>query len=218
MKVELARKFYNASGNPEFNRPFSERSKKIVSKVLPALKEHICPKMSVLEIGCGNGRFMFECEKLGADVSGIDCADQVLESGKEFAKKIGSKVKFILGDAVTLENIISKFDVILLLGNSIVEYSYQDFERMCSSVCSKLKDGGKFIVQMKNDYHLTSVSDEKQGLLISNYNIPDKGIFEYHSYYYTIAFAVYILSKHFIVDYQNNDGLFTIIAKKKYQG
>ncbi|WP_339811899.1 class I SAM-dependent methyltransferase [uncultured Imperialibacter sp.] len=45
---------------------------KAASRVLPVVLEHIQPK-SVLDIGCGNGSWLYQFQKLGiADISGVD--------------------------------------------------------------------------------------------------------------------------------------------------
>lgn len=65
---------------------------------------------TVLELGCGDGRNLFELAKRGFEVTGVDLA------GKEFveekAKKEKLKINFIEGDITNLK-LNQKFDVII---------------------------------------------------------------------------------------------------------
>ena len=84
---------------------------------------------TVLDIGCWDGFFSFECEKRGAKVTAIDNRQQekFVESsyglnikgtdGFKIAKKLlNSKVKFKYMDIYDLEKLNKKFDVVLLFG------------------------------------------------------------------------------------------------------
>jgi 2-polyprenyl-3-methyl-5-hydroxy-6-metoxy-1,4-benzoquinol methylase len=73
---------------------------------------------SVLDIGCGSGRYMFEAVRRGAsDVVGLDAASGALETARKMATKLGmeKKVQFIESDFLDLK-IERKFDVVFAVG------------------------------------------------------------------------------------------------------
>jgi 2-polyprenyl-3-methyl-5-hydroxy-6-metoxy-1,4-benzoquinol methylase len=73
---------------------------------------------SVIDIGCGSGRYMFEAVQRGAsDVVGLDAASGALEAARKMATKLGmeKKVQFIESDFLDLK-IERKFDVVFAVG------------------------------------------------------------------------------------------------------
>lgn len=73
---------------------------------------------SVLDIGCGSGRYMFRSvQKNAAYVAGVDAAAGALEKAKVIAAdlNIGNKLEFILGDFLDC-SFDRKFDIIFAVG------------------------------------------------------------------------------------------------------
>lgn len=73
---------------------------------------------SVLDIGCGSGRYMFEAVRRGAgEVVGLDAAPGALDAARNMAIKLGmnDKVKFIESDFLDLA-IERKFDIVFAVG------------------------------------------------------------------------------------------------------
>jgi ubiquinone/menaquinone biosynthesis C-methylase UbiE len=73
---------------------------------------------TVLDIGCGTGRYSIECAKRGAKrVVGIDFAPHMIEFTKDIAEKMGVSdvCEFIQGDFMG-HQFDEKFDVVLGLG------------------------------------------------------------------------------------------------------
>jgi SAM-dependent methyltransferase len=98
----------------------------------------------------------------------------------------------------------NEFDVVFLVGNNIVEFSLSDIDSICQQVRKILKDSGVFCVAMNDCYiHNNGKKIEikdynaENGLMISHYIIPEKGTFEYHSYFWTVSMAKFICSKYF---------------------
>src|SRR6516165_8651108 len=71
--------------------------------------------MKVLDLGCGDGTTALPEAKLGADVTGIDIARNLVEAGNRRAAKQGlSNLKFQEGDASNLEQLPDKvFDLVV---------------------------------------------------------------------------------------------------------
>ena len=73
---------------------------------------------SVLDVGCGTGRYMFEAIRRGADnVIGIDAAHGAIEAGRQMALNLNLKEKaqFIQSDFLDFD-IRKPFDIIFAVG------------------------------------------------------------------------------------------------------
>jgi cyclopropane fatty-acyl-phospholipid synthase-like methyltransferase len=73
---------------------------------------------SVLDIGCGTGRYMFEAAKQGStDVVGLDAASGAIESARKLSDRVGfsDKVSFLQADFMDY-NPGRKFDILLAVG------------------------------------------------------------------------------------------------------
>lgn len=73
---------------------------------------------SVLDIGCGTGRYSIECAKRGASrIVGIDFAPSMIEFSRKIARQmnVADKCEFICGDFPTY-TFDETFDVVLALG------------------------------------------------------------------------------------------------------
>lgn len=64
----------------------------------------ITPGMKVLDLGCGDGTTAIPAAQAGADVSGVDIAENLVEAGKVRAKAAGlTNCSFQQGDATDLQ-------------------------------------------------------------------------------------------------------------------
>src|SRR3954465_4763544 len=75
----------------------------------------ITTPIRVLDLGCGDGTTAVPLARLGADVTGIDIAQNLVEAGNRRAAKAGlSRLKFQKGDACNLEGAADRsFDLVL---------------------------------------------------------------------------------------------------------
>ena len=63
----------------------------------------VTPELKVLDLGCGDGTTAVPMAQLGADVTGIDIASNLVEAGNRRATELGlSNLKFQEGDACDL--------------------------------------------------------------------------------------------------------------------
>src|SRR3954463_13899612 len=71
--------------------------------------------LNVLDLGCGDGTTAIPAAKLGADVTGVDIAKNLVEAGNIRAKKEGlTNVTFEEGDATGLHQLKDEiFDVVV---------------------------------------------------------------------------------------------------------
>ncbi len=73
---------------------------------------------SVLDVGCGSGRYMFEAVRRGAgEVVGIDAAAGALEAARRLAGKLGfrDRVQFMESDFMDFK-VERKFDIVFAAG------------------------------------------------------------------------------------------------------
>ena len=68
----------------------------------------------VLEIACGTGRFTVMLAECGADITGLDISEPMLQEGREKAQRAGvaDTVEFMRGDAARLPFPDDHFDVV----------------------------------------------------------------------------------------------------------
>ena len=95
---------------------FSEVAKHI-EKVAEEFVERldIKPGMKVLDVACGSGNLAVNAAQKGADVTGIDIADNLVESAKKRAEALGLDIKFEQGDAEALPYDDNTFDVVMTM-------------------------------------------------------------------------------------------------------
>jgi ubiquinone/menaquinone biosynthesis C-methylase UbiE len=112
--------FMNAPANPNkalWEKGDFTRIADTMRKSGEALVEKIgiTKGMKVLDLGCGDGTTALPAAKLGADVSGIDIARNLVEAGNRRAAERGlTNLKFQEGDASNLEQVPdSSFDLVV---------------------------------------------------------------------------------------------------------
>lgn len=122
----------------EINKTFLDNKFKQVAKL-------IASNSKVLDIGCNNGNlrlFLNNCKYFG-----IDMDEKHI---KELIKnKIKAKVADLNKDELPFQN--EKFDYILLL--DVLEHVINP-ERLLKDSKNKLKENGKLIITLPNDYHI----------------------------------------------------------------
>ena len=71
------------------------------------------PGMKVLDVACGTGNQSIPAARAGAQVTGVDIANNSLEQARQRAEAEGLKIRFMEGDAEQLPFDAAEFDVVL---------------------------------------------------------------------------------------------------------
>jgi 2-polyprenyl-6-hydroxyphenyl methylase/3-demethylubiquinone-9 3-methyltransferase len=127
---------------------------------LTYIRDQICahfgrdPKMppslsglTVLDIGCGGGLVAEPLTRLGADVTGIDPAQETIEAAKTHAQGAGLDIAYRAATAETLADEGKQFDAVLLL--EVVEH-VPDVPAFLKRLAPLVKPGGVMILSTLN--------------------------------------------------------------------
>ena len=203
---DASRKHYNAAGVHPTTDPDDPRSQFAVDRYEECLSKLIRPGMRGLDLGCNAGRFTFAMEKMGAIATGIDCAEIPLLHAKKVAQKRKSRCQFNIGDMEYLPYKANSFDLALLPQNNGY-LSYQTLESLTFQLKEILSDNGIFLVIMHDELvkragekALPERYDVQTGLIGGNRAIPNKGTYAAPWVFWTVAFAKYIIEKHFSLE------------------
>ena len=96
---------------------------------------------SVLDIGCGEGRFSRVLAELGAGVTGLDLTEPLIETARSLA--VGNET-YVIGDAENLIDI--QDDSFDLAVSYIVMVDLLDYRSSIDAAFRVLRPGGRFIV------------------------------------------------------------------------
>jgi len=98
---------------------------------------NIRPGMRVLDVACGTGNLALPAARLGASVTGVDIAPNLLEQARETAKRAGLTVQFDEGDAEKLPYEDGSFDAVITMFGAMFaprpELTAAELKRVCRS-------------------------------------------------------------------------------------
>ena len=220
---DATRKHYNAAGVHPTTDPDDPRSQFAVERYENHLPKLIKPGMRALDLGCNAGRYTFAMEDMGAITTGIDFAEIPLRHAKRVAEKRKSRCQFNIGNIAALPYKQNSFDLALLPQNNGY-LSYQTLESLTVQLKEILSDNGLFVViihdelvKRAGDETLPERYDVQTGLIEGNRAIPDKGVYAAPWVFWTVAFAKFIIEKHFALEdiEQIEENRFMLVFRNK---
>ena len=101
--------------------------------------------MKVLDLGCGDGTTAIPAAKLGADVTGVDIAGNLVKAGNERATALGlANCSFQEGDACNLEEVAdSEFDLVVSIFGAM--FAPKPFD-VANEMVRVTKPGGRIVM------------------------------------------------------------------------
>jgi 2-polyprenyl-3-methyl-5-hydroxy-6-metoxy-1,4-benzoquinol methylase len=118
---------------------------------------------SVIDLGCATGFYTRLIRSLGADVTGVDIAQEAIDHAKKREANEPSGVNYVVADAGELAK-LGDFDVAtaVLLLNGVGDFS--EMERVCQAIHRNLTDGGRLCVLTLNpEFSLAGPNATKYG-------------------------------------------------------
>ena len=96
---------------------------------------NIQPGTRVLDVACGTGNLALPAARLGATVTGVDIAPNLLEQAREIAKREGLNIQFDEGDAEKLPYEDGAFDAVITMFGAMFaprpELTAAELKRVC---------------------------------------------------------------------------------------
>ncbi|MBN2082643.1 class I SAM-dependent methyltransferase [bacterium] len=122
----------------------TESLKPLMAQLLPLVK----PGLRVLDLCCGAGAAAFMLEDAGCRVIAVDQSSALLEMGRAEARARGSAVEFIQADVLEYEGETAAFDLVICLGNALLDFPPPRFPRFRELAYAALKPGGRLVLEI----------------------------------------------------------------------
>ena len=103
--------------------------------------------LDLLDVGCGGGLLAEPLARLGADVVGIDAAENSIRAAGVHAQESGLAIDYRVATAEALAEEKKRFDVIVAM--EVVEH-VADLEVFLGACCTLLKAGGAMVIATLN--------------------------------------------------------------------
>lgn len=133
-----------------------------IQKMLPNLKDK-----SILDLGCGSGRFTFLLEKEEPRIiTGIDLSQQMLDIAREKSSSNNSKAVFVKGDINNLD--LSKTGTVDFIFSSTTFHYIPDITSLFSQLYSLLNTGGSCILTLMHPVYTAGYPIDKNGVFPSD--------------------------------------------------
>jgi ubiquinone/menaquinone biosynthesis C-methylase UbiE len=95
------------------------------------------PGMKVLDVACGTGNLALPAARVGADVTGVDIAPNLIDQAIANAQREGLKAKFDVGDAEDMPYSDGEFDVVMTMFGAMFaprpDITASELKRVCKS-------------------------------------------------------------------------------------
>lgn len=126
--------------------PDSPGSRRAIATMGPALAPLVEPGDRVLDLCCGAGAWSFFFDELSADVTGTDVAAHMIDRARRESERRDSTATFHVGDVLTRDLGEERYDLALLMGNTVADLPPSGLSRLAAGVHRALRPGGRFAV------------------------------------------------------------------------
>jgi len=163
--------------NTQADRGLWAGSRDLIAKELEikAIISYITDGMDILDFGCGNGITAMElARRFNSRVSGIDFAEEMIQSAKKLSKDITFKgsVNFQTGDIQNLKFHSHKYDIIYTERMIINLPNWEAQKEAISLILSLLKPGGRYLMCENSQDGLDKINQYRKEILLPEITPP----------------------------------------------
>ena len=162
--------FYDKMINPE----------EVIKNKTAFYRKIITPDMhSAADVGCGTGSDSIALALNGLDVIGFDPASEMIIKAKQNSAKYDLKILFSVNPAEKIPaKYYGKYDIVVSMGNAIVNVSPDNIDRAFKNIYSLLKPQGVFLMQilsyrviLKNNKRIINITKHDNNFYVKFYDI-----------------------------------------------
>jgi SAM-dependent methyltransferase len=128
-----------------------------IAQIGPHLTSLFKPGDRALDLCCGAGPTAFFLEEHGASVTAIDLAPGLIKLARAEALGRHSQIEFIQANVLTYPLGDGIYDLVICLGNAILDFPHESFPKFRDEVFGALKRGGRFALGYRDG--LSRVAD-----------------------------------------------------------
>lgn len=127
-----------------------------VRKVEQIILSKLKPVSSILDLGCGSGRFSIGAAQMGFNVTGVDITPEAINAAKQKAEKLGVKnINFLVGDMTNLPFQNKSFDYVFCPRFSInAVATFSQRKKAVEEMLRVVKDDGTVFIESFNKLYL----------------------------------------------------------------
>lgn len=106
---------------------------------------------SISDVGCGTGVDSISLVQLGLNVTAFDPSVEMINTAKDNCKSLNAQIDFYNYSASEIPKAFyNRFDLLVSLGNTIVNIDPKQLEKSISKFSKMLQDDGKILIQILN--------------------------------------------------------------------
>ncbi len=156
---KLANNWWDEEGSMSFLHAMSEIRTKFIKLELKKhfnLKDNknILNGLKILDLGCGGGIATEPLCRLGANISGIDQSESLINVAKIHAQKMKLKINYQCSSIEEINKLNKRYDVVIAL--ELLEH-VNNLEQFCNLITSLLKKNGIIILSTINKTFLSKL-------------------------------------------------------------